>query len=267
MGNSIKNYSFYGLPVSLISEMSLNNFFENALLSTEPKIIYGYSLYSIYALKKIPEIFTLGSKSDLFLTDGRPFYWLCKLKKIPVSPGISIPECVMASLDFANLNGLKLMLIGAKEEVNLSAQNSLRIKYKGIKIVEGFHGYFNCTREKEIVEAVNKIKPDIILVGMSSPKKEKFVMNNVLSAKIIIPCGGMLDVLAGKTKMTPKWFKRRGLATLFRVAQEPRRLFIDRCKMIYFLLTNFFPLLIIKTILKSKNFSIPGHYLGSTFKS
>jgi UDP-N-acetyl-D-mannosaminuronic acid transferase (WecB/TagA/CpsF family) len=72
----------------------------------------------------------------------------------------------------------------------------------------------------------------------------------------------MLDVLAGKTKMTPKWFKRRGLATLFRVAQEPRRLFIDRCKMLYFLLTNFFPLLFIKIVSKSKGFSIPEHYIN-----
>lgn len=264
MKNYIEKFSFFGLPVSDISDISLYDFFKDAITSAKGKIIYGYSLYSIYALRKIPEIYSLGCKSDLFLTDGRPFYWLCKLIGIPVSPGISIPECVMSVLDFADSNQLSVIMVGGTEEINIKAQNNLRNKYKGLQMINGFHGYFNNIEEKKIIEYINSSKPDLLLVGMSSPKKERFVINNSLNAKIIIPCGGMIDVLAGKIKMTPRWFKRRGLATLFRVAQEPRRLLIDRCKMAYFLFAQFFPLLLFKIVFKYNDFSIPDHYLGKS---
>jgi UDP-N-acetyl-D-mannosaminuronic acid transferase (WecB/TagA/CpsF family) len=69
---------------------------------------------------------------------------------------------------------------------------------------------------------------------MSTPKKEEFVIRNKgkIGATLIIPCGGMVDVLAGKTTRSPRWVKRMGLATFYRIAQEPRRLMRIHMKMV-----------------------------------
>jgi len=260
----MKTYSFYGLPVSDVSKTSIYDFFKKAIIKNNNTVIYGYSLYAIYAIRKIPEIYTLGKQAALFLTDGRPFYWLCKIAKLPLTDGISIPECVMLALNFANEYGLKVMLIGATAKVNKEANENIRKKFKKAIILEGHHGYFNTIDEEaELIKKVNCEQPDILLVGISSPKKERFVFNNAsaLKAKIVIPCGGMIDVLAGKTKMTPRWLKRIGLASFYRVIQEPKRLLFDRLKMIWFLLVDFFPKFLINAVVRRKNFSIPALYI------
>jgi len=260
---SIKNYSFFGLPVSGCTFDLLENWILDSVQTNKRRTIYGYSLYAIYALRKMPEIYTLGSKADLFLTDGRPFFWLCKIFKLPINAGISIPQFVIETLRKANEKHFSVMLLGATKDINDKAYANLKIKYPNIVLLAGTDGYYKDDEEIDIIKLINKNNPDILLVGMSSPKKERFVFKNkeVLSAKIVIPCGGMIDVLAGKTRMAPSWIKKMGLASVFRIIQEPGRLLFDRIKMLFFLFTDFFPLLCIKNILNRKDFSIPEYYI------
>lgn len=257
--SGIKNYSFFGLPVSALTYRSVRLWVNETIRNKKKRTIYGFSLYSIYGLKKIPEIFTLGSKADIFFTDGRPFFWLCKIYKVPVIEGISIPQFVMEVMKIANSLNYSVMLIGATDEINKKAIQKIKKVYPGISNVTGINGYFPDEKSDEVMLAIKNVQPDILLVGMSSPKKEKFVFNNLskIEANLIIPCGGMIDVLAGKTKMTPFWVKNIGCAFLFRILQEPRRLFFDRLKMLIFLFSNFFPRLIIMKIADHYHFSIP----------
>lgn len=259
----INTYNFFGIPVSSLDFESLITWSNDTILSNGKKCVYGYSLYSIYAFNKIPEIYTLGSRADIFLADGRPFFWLCKFFNLPVKVGISIPQYVMMILKLANVKNYKVMLIGAEIEINKRAEKNIRIKYPGINLICGIDGYFRDNQICDVLMAIEEKKPDILLVGMSSPKKEKFVFNNLdkISAKIIIPCGGMIDVLAGKTKMTPEWLKRIGFAFLFRIIQEPKRLLMDRLKMLFFLFFRFFPMLLFWHITQNKDISIPKYYI------
>jgi N-acetylglucosaminyldiphosphoundecaprenol N-acetyl-beta-D-mannosaminyltransferase len=259
----LENFDFFGLPVTALTYESLKIWVLDSIIAKNKRSVYGYSLYSIYAIRKMPEIFMLGRNADIFLTDGRPFFWLCKLFKVPVIDGISIPQFVIEVLKIADENHFSVMLLGATERVNIQAVKNTALEYPNIVNIVGRDGYFNDDNVDKIIENINTVCPDILLVGMSSPKKEKFVFNNIkkINARVIIPCGGMIDVLAGKTKMTPNWLKKIGFAFLFRIIQEPRRLLFDRLKMIGFIFVDFVPRLVINLICGKDSFSIPRQYI------
>ena len=88
------------------------------------------------------------------------------------------------------------------------------------------HGYFTSQEEPGLVAAIADAKPDILLVGMSSPKKERFLARwgDQLGVPVCHGVGGSFDVLAGKVRRAPLAWQRLGLEWLYRVKQEPRRL-------------------------------------------
>ena len=85
---------------------------------------------------------------------------------------------------------------------------------------------FTSQEEPGIVAALADAKPDILLVGMSSPKKERFLArwSDQLGVSVCHGVGGSFDVLAGKVRRAPRGWQRLGLEWLYRVCQEPRRL-------------------------------------------
>jgi N-acetylglucosaminyldiphosphoundecaprenol N-acetyl-beta-D-mannosaminyltransferase len=241
---------------------SLRFAFIAAIQSGRSIVCYGFSLHSVYSLKYIPEIIQLGKEADIVLTDGQPFFWLCRMHGLKIPESISIPDSVNHVIDIANENGFSVMLVGARKEVNDRAASKIREKYSNISMLPGIDGYFSENRTEEIIREINNHSPDILLVGMSSPKKEKFVFLNKdkINARVIIPCGGMIDIYAGLTKQTPKWLKKMGLATLYRIIQEPRRLLWDRLKMLVFIFGNFLPLLLINGLFFKRRLSLIDFY-------
>jgi N-acetylglucosaminyldiphosphoundecaprenol N-acetyl-beta-D-mannosaminyltransferase len=219
----IPKESFFGLDVSIFSEKELNEYFEYILEVKKPHVLYGYSIGLLPYVKKYPEIIEYSNHFDLLVTDGKIFYFLAKKCNIPVYYNLSIPQMVLKFLRIANTKKLKILLLGAKKSVNDKATENIRKKYPLAKVIDGIDGYFDKNEEQKVVDKISLISPDILFVGMHSPYKEYFSYKykNKLNTKIIIPCGGMIDVLAGKTKLTPNWVKNIGLAWLYRLMQQP----------------------------------------------
>jgi N-acetylglucosaminyldiphosphoundecaprenol N-acetyl-beta-D-mannosaminyltransferase len=135
----------------------------------------------------------------------------------------------------AAINNYSLMILGATEEVNRAATSKIKNDYKVKTVHPGRNGYFTPVEEDKIVKQINRFAPDILLVGISTPKKELFAHKHRhhLNVRIIHLCGGMVDVIAGKTKITLKWIKKLGFAWLYRIMQEPRRLLIPVISMVW----------------------------------
>lgn len=83
----------------------------------------------------------------------------------------------------------------------------------------------NLTRNQEIVNKINKYKPDILLVAYGAPWQEKWIYanKNLLNAKVCIGVGGAFDYLAGRSAIPPEWVNRVGLEWLWRFVCEPWR--------------------------------------------
>ena len=163
---------------------------------------------------------------------------------IPLRYDISIPNLVLLLLDLADKHKWNVYILGAIDEVNTNAINNIKKKYKSIGLVCGRNGYIKEKEEIEIISEINTMNINILLIGMPSPQKERIAheWKDRLDVNIIVPCGGMIDVLSGATSITPPFIKKVGLAAIYRLIQEPRRLFKSRLAFfVFFLFLSSFP--------------------------
>ena len=89
------------------------------------------------------------------------------------------------------------------------------------------NGYFSKEDWENISDELNKIKPDLVFVGITSPLKEYLVefLQNSGNKAIFMGVGGSFDVISGNIPRAPMWMQKANLEWLFRVSQEPKRLF------------------------------------------
>lgn len=257
--NEIEKIDFYGLPLSSFHISELEKFFNSRIKSGIKTSCFGYSLGSLARIKKYPIIYELTNNFDLLVSDGRWLYIVLKALNFPIKDELSIPNLVRFLIRLCNSNGYKLMLVGADKKTNNRANNYLMNNFSNIELAEGIDGYFE--NIDYITKKIQDEDPDVLLIGISSPKMEKLASYwmGKTTATIIVPCGGMIDVLGGKTKQTPNWLKKIGLASLYRLIQEPKRLFKRNMYIYYFLIFQFLPTLFFKHFFSKKDFSIPAY--------
>lgn len=98
--------------------------------------------------------------------------------------------------------------------------------YPYLQIAGYRNGYFNFDQEEEIVNNIKKSKPNMLFLGISSPKKEIFIdkYSKTLNIPFTMGVGGSFDIVAGITKRAPKWMQNCGLEWFYRLCQEPQRM-------------------------------------------
>jgi N-acetylglucosaminyldiphosphoundecaprenol N-acetyl-beta-D-mannosaminyltransferase len=123
-------------------------------------------------------------------------------------------------------NGLGVFLLGGKPYVVKKAAASLPYVHPNAYVVGYMHGYFEPDEEIRIVNQINKAGATILLLGISSPKKEIFIRRHwaELNVPISVGVGGLFDIWAGQTAEAPNCIRKYGLEWFFRLCQEPRRL-------------------------------------------
>lgn len=117
-------------------------------------------------------------------------------------------------------------ILGGKQDIVTISAERLKLNYPDIKIAGFHHGYFEERKDRGIIDLINTANTDILIIGMGSPKQELWVAKNkkFLKVRIIICIGGIIDILAGKTRRAPRWMQRIGLEWFWRLIQEPKRL-------------------------------------------
>ena len=99
----------------------------------------------------------------------------------------------------------------------------LQSRFPGLQVAGTHDGYFSREEEKELVARIKKEKPDLLFVGMGSPKQEEFVSRyrKELEVPVCMGVGGSFDVLSGKKKRAPRFLQQLGLEWSFRLFTEP----------------------------------------------
>ena len=123
--------------------------------------------------------------------------------------------------------GYSIYLLGAKQEVVEKTEKVLKERHKDL-LIKGIHnGYFKEDYWKEITKELKKKKPDFVFVGITSPMKEYLIeyLQNDGNNCVFMGVGGSFDVISGNIPRAPKWMQKANLEWLFRVMQEPKRLF------------------------------------------
>lgn len=169
------------------------------------------------------------AKAALVVPDGTPIAWVGRAQGFRGMNAVPGPELMLRVFGDSRFEGRTHYLYGGKPRVADELAATLRRRFPGARIV-GTHTppfrELTAREEGELVREVNALRPDIIWVGISTPRQDLW-MNRMLprlETKLMFGVGAAFDFNSGRIRNCPPWLKRAGFHWLYRWAQEPRRL-------------------------------------------
>jgi N-acetylglucosaminyldiphosphoundecaprenol N-acetyl-beta-D-mannosaminyltransferase len=184
---------------------------EEAIEKIHGFVILPYSEFVVKAQKN-EEFRNILNKADFCLCEGRGLWLIARLLGKKLKQNINGIELIK------NLKG-KIFLFGGTKEVVEKTKEKL-----GQKIVGAENGYQDFNR---VIEKINLTKPEVLLVGLGSPKQEKFIYENLSkmpSVKLAVGVGGAFDFISGRVKRAPKILQKIGMEWLWRLFVQPQRI-------------------------------------------
>jgi len=173
------------------------------------------------------ELYNSVVSSDIINPDGQAVVWasrlLCNSHLKERVAGIDLMQNLVK---LASERHYKIFFFGGKEEV-VKGVVSKYSKIYGEKIIAGYrNGYYNHNEEESIAKQIANSRADILFVAISSPKKEIFLKKykKIINTSFIMGVGGSFDVVSGHVNRAPYWMQKYGLEWLYRLLQEPRRM-------------------------------------------
>jgi len=175
---------------------------------------------------------------DLINADGISIVWASKFLGNRIKERVTGIDLFGRLLEIADQKRYRIYLLGADEGVIKDSVKKIREKYNGLTIAGYRNGFFSEKDEIDIVNEINQSSSHILFVGISTPKKEYFLdkYKNKLNVPFCMGVGGSFDITAGRYQRAPRLMQRLGLEWLYRLVQEPGRMWkrysIDNYKFI-----------------------------------
>ncbi|MDA1101091.1 MAG: WecB/TagA/CpsF family glycosyltransferase [Proteobacteria bacterium] len=215
-----------GVPLDLLSMTETVALAEGAMTSGRRLQQVVVNVAKLVNMRTDPELRQDVLQSDIVNIDGTGILWAVRLlgHKVPERvAGIDLMEALVAS---CARHGYKPYFLGASEAVLEQAMAQLRTHYPALQIAGYRNGYFTAAEEEQVVTEIRDSGAHCLFVAISSPTKERFLRQHRdhLGVPFLMGVGGALDVVAGQVHRAPTWMRHAGLEWLYRLAQEPRRM-------------------------------------------
>lgn len=170
------------------------------------------------------------SHAALVLADGMPIIWASNFFGKPLKEKISgsdlFPQVCSLSAD----RSYRVFLLGGRKGASQKATRILQARYPKLKIAgtccPQFGFEHDSIENQKIVNLVKEANPDILFVGLGSPKQERWIFNNLkeLSVPVSIGIGVSFEFVSGMVVRAPLWMQKSGLEWFWRLMMEPKRL-------------------------------------------
>ena len=159
--------------------------------------------------------------------DGQSVVWASRLLGDPLPERVAGIDLMQTLVELAEQRGYRVYFLGARADVLERAVQRSQERYPGLQVAGARDGYFTDDESREVCDAIRASRADVLFVAMSSPRKEYFLgeYGPDLGVPFVMGVGGSVDVIAGMTRRAPAAWQRLGLEWLFRLLQEPRRMF------------------------------------------
>lgn len=221
-----------GLPICVIDRAGVTQFMLEAA-ATRPR---GQApLYLTSANGEVmarchaePEIAALFAMADQIVADGQPMVvasrYLCHT---------ALPERIATTDLFhdvaakAEQTGQSFYLLGATEDENTRALETVKATYPRLNIAGASHGYLKGAELDKKLAEINALAPDILWLAMGVPNEQKFMRDHgakLNQVGVVKTSGGLFNFLSGTNTRAPKWMQSLGLEWVWRMALEPKRL-------------------------------------------
>lgn len=164
--------------------------------------------------------------SDVIFADGMAVVWAGKVLGEPLPERVPGIDLMMGIMTRGNERGWRVFFLGATREVLDEVLARARVDFPGLVAAGSQDGYFKPDAGEAVAAAIAAARADVLFVAMTSPKKEKFLarFSDAMGVPVCHGVGGSFDVYSGKVQRAPEAWQRLGMEWLYRVKQEPGRL-------------------------------------------
>jgi N-acetylglucosaminyldiphosphoundecaprenol N-acetyl-beta-D-mannosaminyltransferase len=176
-----------------------------------------------------PRLRNIINQADLAAPDGMPLVWLCRFHGHKGVTRVYGPDLMFAFCEHSVAGGYRHFFYGGSPGVAEKLAITLQERYPGLQVA-GTHAPpfrpVGAIEEGAVIQAINKLQPDVIWVGLGTPKQDYWLAQHrsMLDAPVLAAVGAAFDMLSGTIPQAPRWMQRCGLEWLFRLYQEPNRL-------------------------------------------
>lgn len=249
-----------GCPVDILTMAETVELARRSMLERKRVQHVALNVAKLVNLQSDPILAADVAGSDIVGIDGMGVVLAARLLGTPVPERVAGIDLFMNILSICEKEGFRPFLLGATEEVLGAAVRELEKTYPSVAIAGIRNGYFNREQEPEVVSQIAQSGADCLFIGMPTPRKERFLSahRDSLGVPFIMGVGGSFDVVAGHVSRAPALLQTFGLEWLFRVYQEPRRMWWR-----YTRTNSLFAGMLAKAIMK-RNFGALSHHFVSS---
>ncbi len=240
-----------GIKVNRVGKNQVASIINNFIIDNRKHQVCVTNIYSVVVMQKDEEFRRVNNCSSLVVADGMPLVWVSKLFGKPIPERVTGADLLWKLSEISERKEYTFFFLGSNNETLGKLCNNLKEHLPDLKIAgmysPPFKEEFSEEDNLKIIQKINEVKPDILWVGMTAPKQEKWISQNLdkLNVKVAIGVGAVFDFVAGTVKRAPKWMQNIGLEWFFRLIQEPKRL----CKR-YLIGNTIFVWLVLKELWK-----------------
>lgn len=249
-----RKYNIFGVNVSATTYEEALNLIISAAQKRIPAIVTHLPVHGLVLASRDPSLQAKVNCFNIVAPDGQPVRWALKVlfkRKLP--DRVYGPELMMRLCSSAAEVGIAIYLLGSYPHVVVQLRDNLVKKFPSLQVA-GFESPpfrpLTSEEDKALVERINNKGTGLVFIGLGCPKQDIFAYEHRHNIKGVQICvGAAFDFLAGGKKMAPVWMQKNALEWLFRLLQEPRRLWRR-----YFVTNSIFLLMLLLQLTGLKKF-------------
>src|SRR4051812_21380067 len=226
----IEKVNVLGVGISVIDQDRAREFLFNTVRSGPRGYVTVTGVHGVTEAQNDPTFREILNRALLTTPDGMPMVWMGKLQKHPSIRRVYGPDLMLNLCKHSVAAGFTHFFYGGVPGAVEELRDNLTRRFPGLNVVGMFTPPFRRLNDAELADLQNRVRlarPDFLWVGLSTPKQERFMAQHLSilpEAKVFLGVGAAFDLLTGRVRQAPKWMQGIGLEWLFRLTQEPRRL-------------------------------------------
>jgi N-acetylglucosaminyldiphosphoundecaprenol N-acetyl-beta-D-mannosaminyltransferase len=229
MNPGIRRVDVLGVGISAVDIAMARDEITRWIEARERHYVCVTGVHGVMESQRDPELLAIHNASGLTAPDGMPMVWAGRRVGANCMSRVYGPDLMLSVLERAAARGWKSFLYGGKEGVPELLAARLMGRFPTLKIA-GMHSPpfrpLTPAEDQAIVSRINASGADLVWVGLSTPKQERWMAAHVgrLEAPALLGIGAAFDIHAGLVPQAPPWMQERGLEWFYRLTKEPRRL-------------------------------------------
>jgi len=221
----MKTLPVLGTPLAITAYSALGAFLLERADQPGPFAVDFSNTHIVTMRRHDPAFRRMTESMDLFVPDGMPLIWVLNRMGASLKDRVYGPTFLNKSC-FASPTGIRHYFFGGSQSCLDALLVNLTLANPHLEVAGSRNGYFSSEEEAGIVQEIRSSNPDLIWIGLGTPKQQAFIekWKSSFDRGILLAVGFAFDVNAGTKPDAPLWMQKSGLTWLYRMASEPRRL-------------------------------------------